>query len=164
MIGKPLALVNIGDGLELAGSDNNNWSTINSQRPHLYVLQPDGTPLPPNASGYISPIKLRDVDRTFNGMVGYFDSTAGATGSLGSTPTSDLDLSSISTYYPSTATTPPAEDPRVCISASANNFSLITPYFNSAGEAADSVINQAANMQVFGATMGPFLPIHATAS
>lgn len=155
IVGKPLALVNIGYSLELAGPENKNWSTVNQQGPDLHLLQPNGTSFPPKATGgYTFPVKLGDVDRTFDGLVGYFNSAVAAPGS------SDLDLSSIYTYYPST-TNPQPDDPRVRISASVGNFPLFTPYFNSAGKAGDPVVNQATNMQVFGAIMDPFLPIHA---
>ncbi|KAL9610371.1 MAG: hypothetical protein Q9167_004911 [Letrouitia subvulpina] len=162
IVGKPLALVNIGYSLELSGPENKNWSTVNTQGPDLHLLQPNGTSFPPKAAGgYTFPVKLGDVDRTFDGLVGYFNSATAATGSLTGTPAaSDLDLSSIYTYYPSNAS-PLPDDPRVRISASTGNFPLFTPYFNPAGKAGDPIVDQATNMQVFGVIMDPFLPIHA---
>ena len=72
IIGKPLALVNIGYSLELAGAENINWSTVNTQRPDLHLLQPDGSPFASGAAGgYTFPVKIGDVDRTFDGLVGY---------------------------------------------------------------------------------------------
>ena len=163
IIGKPLALVNIGYSLELAGPENTNWSTVNSQGPDLHLLQADGTPFPPKAGGgYTFPVKLGDKDRTFDGLIGYFNSaTTTLSPVIMANGNSDLDLATVYTYYPST--TPPSQsgDPRISISAQANNFPLFTPYFNSAGKAGDSVVNQALNMQVFGAIMDPFLPVHA---
>ncbi|KAL8832472.1 MAG: hypothetical protein Q9191_000242 [Dirinaria sp. TL-2023a] len=166
IIGKPLALVNIGYSLELAGPENKNWSTVNSQGPDLHLLQPDETPFPPGASGgYSFPVKLGDADRTFDGLIGYFNSALATQGGAASAPTpagqSDLNLSSIYTYYPSTNIPAPAGDPRVLISSTAQNFPLFTPYYLPAGKAGDPIQDQAKNMQVFGAIMDPFLPIHA---
>ncbi|KAL8692919.1 MAG: hypothetical protein Q9218_002145 [Villophora microphyllina] len=166
IIGKPLALVNIGYSLELAGSENKNWSTVNPQGPDLHLLQPDGTPFPPKAAGgYTFPVKIGDADRTFDGLIGYFNSAQLTQGGATTSPTpsgqSDLDLSTIYTYYPSTTTPSPSGDPRIHISATANNFPLFTPYYQPAGKAGDPIVDQATNMQVFGAIMDPFLPVHA---
>ena len=154
IIGKPLALVNIGYSLELAGAENTNWSTVNTQGPDLHLLQPDGSPFAAGAAGgYTFPVKIGDVDRTYDGLVGYFNTPT-------STSSSDLNLSSIYTYYPS-STTPQNGDPRVPISASPSNFPLFTPYYKSSGKAGDPITDQAINMQVFGTIMDPFLPVHA---
>ncbi|KAL8672154.1 MAG: hypothetical protein Q9168_003377 [Polycauliona sp. 1 TL-2023] len=163
IIGKPLALVNIGYSLELAGAENQNWSTVNTKAPDLHLLQPDGTSFAPNApGGYTFPIKLGDRDRTFDGLVGYFPSAAPhSNAAIAPASSSDLDLSSLYTYYPSSASSPPVGDPRIFPSAQNNNFPLFTPYFNSAGKAGDPIVDQVSKMQIFGAIMDPFLPIHA---
>ena len=83
IIGKPLALVNIGYSLELAGAENINWSTVNTQGPDLHLLQPDGSSFASGAAGgYTFPVKIGDVDRTFDGLVGYFNTQASASSGL----------------------------------------------------------------------------------
>jgi hypothetical protein len=136
IVGKPLALVNAGWSLELAGPENINWSTTNKTFPERTPLDPSkqppkvsmgsedgsGSQLPINSSaGYIFPVKLGDAERSFDGLVGYFPLTGAGLGTGGPASQipppvpakgakgmvqSDLDLRTLYTFF--TETLPPA--------------------------------------------------------
>jgi hypothetical protein len=157
IVGKPVALVNIGWSLELAGAENQNWSTVNTQDPDLHLLKRDGSSFAPNeAGGYTFPIKIGDDDRTFDGLVGYFPASATLAPNM-----SDLDLRSLYTYYAPAKKDPTSTDPRILISIAEENYPLFTPYYTSPGKAGDPLPDTASKLQVFGTIMDPFLPIHA---
>jgi hypothetical protein len=136
IVGKPLALVNAGWSLELAGPENTNWSTSNKKLPERTLLDPKKQPphvamdaedgsggqLPINSpAGYTFPVKLGDAERSFDGLVGYFPVTGAGIGAGGPTSKvpppvpakgahgmlhSDLDLRTLYTFF--TETLPPA--------------------------------------------------------
>ena len=71
IIGKPLALVNFGLSLELAGKENLNWSRVNLSDTDRHLLKPDGGSFAPGDAGsYTFPVKIGDRDRTFDGLIG----------------------------------------------------------------------------------------------
>jgi hypothetical protein len=157
IVGKPVALVNIGWSLELAGAENQNWSTVNTQEPDLHLLKPDGSSFNPGETGgYTFPIKIGDDDRTFDGLVGYFPASKTLAPN-----TSDVDLTSLYTYYAPATKNTGSDDPRILISTEAENYPLFTPYYFSSGKAGDPLPNTASKFHVFGTIMDPFLPIHA---
>jgi hypothetical protein len=120
IIGKPLALVNAGWSLELAGSQNINWSTSVPTKPARQLLKettndfpstdndPNGASFPVgDERGYTFPVKLGDSQRSFDGLVGYFplsqasskQVSAPTTAGTVSSPLSDLDLTKLYTYF-----------------------------------------------------------------
>jgi hypothetical protein len=164
IVGKPLALVNAGWSLELAGEANLNWSTTDPPicpKPPRTLLDPAGNQIPPNdKSSFTFPIKIGDSTRTFDGLVGYFLPSKSPL----SATTSDLDLSALYTFFTDHLPhpIPPAttSDPRVAISIS--NFPLHTPYWASCGHKGDAhLFNHDARLQVHGLLIDPFLPVHA---
>ncbi len=96
VVGRPLALANIGYSLELAAPPVRSQATTASDRPQP-AAEADAVLL----NDYPFRVKLGDKDRVFDGLVGYFEASSG-------TPTggADLDLSTIHTYFP--APSPPA--------------------------------------------------------
>jgi hypothetical protein len=112
IVGKPLALVNVGVSLELALPPLESQST----RP------PSDVPTTPSAAeillSYKFPIKIGDKERPFDGMVGYFD-TENSTSSATTWET-------FYTYFPASGTTP-SGDPRTPILP--ENFPTISPYY-----------------------------------
>jgi hypothetical protein len=171
IVGKPLALVNTGWSLELAGPENKNWSTVNTAEPYPKLL---GRPVGDTSDDYYRfPVKLGDRERTFDGLVGYFKTPdtpdkpitdPDATGLMAS----DFNLDNIYTYFndvTSTDTTKPrtTPDPRVPIDVP--NFPIFDPYYISAGSSTksttDLTLDHNTQLQIFGMIMDPFLPIHA---
>lgn len=184
LVGKPLALVNVGFSLELAGYPLENQST--AQVPvDLPILQ------------YCFPIKVGDKLRAFDGLVGYFNAVKNASGEV------DLDLSTLLTYFPSSdlpsskvtgsvkstfsafpnvpskAATTTNPDPTKKISADEDTYTRLKPYYSPTSvlpadttrvppkgkEIAQNDANQIRlihnrNLTVIGAIIDPFRPIH----
>ena len=69
VVGKPLALVNMGWSLELAGPPLHNQSSSKTKDDGCNLLR-----------DYVFPIRLGDKDRHHDGLVGYFDITIGDDG------------------------------------------------------------------------------------
>lgn len=113
IVGKPLALVNMGWSLELATDAYKNQSTKDMLPPVLPLLPPQTKPVisslkpPANTStpgdvippNYMPNIKLGDKDRVYDGLVGFWKYSADAPGSF--------DLSYSHTSPPSCPITPP---------------------------------------------------------
>ena len=170
MVGKPLALVNTGWSLELAGPENLNWSTVNEKDPYPKLI---GRP-PGNTSNdwYQFPVKLGDRERTYDGLVGYFKTpdkppvpttSPGATGLLAS----DFDLGSVYTYFveetmPDGTVSTKSDGVRIPISP--QNFPVMDPYYISSGSSTATSSAQTlmhnAKLQVFGMIIDPYLPVH----
>lgn len=112
LVGKPLALVNVGWSLELAGPALEAQNTLGN--------------LPANVDNemwsYDFPIKIGDADRPFDGVVGYFTSNNKTTGAT--------DWSKLYTYFPSTA--PSKKMQTVQISPS--NFPILKPTYIDASD------------------------------
>jgi hypothetical protein len=100
VVGRPLALANVGFSLELAAPPVKSQETTSSYvQPELYS-PPDKAEL----LGYKFPVKIGDKDRVYDGLVGYFEANDGAlTG--GVAPGNELKLGNILTYYPSAGST-----------------------------------------------------------
>ena len=98
LVGRPLALVNMGWSLELGSAPRSNESTVDDQSPdnapqQRYLTEdPSGNDRPT----YEFPLKLGDKSRNYDGMVGYFEPPAGKPSGK---PGDDLDLGHIYTYY-----------------------------------------------------------------
>jgi hypothetical protein len=117
IIGRPLALVNAGFSLELALPPME--STV---IPPLQPAQPPSSGEQPTEASmlysYAFPIKIGDRERTFDGVVGYFNNMGNVT-----------DWSKIYTYYSASSATetPESNDPRVGIAP--ENFDTLNPYY-----------------------------------
>ncbi|KAK6499506.1 hypothetical protein TWF506_004136 [Arthrobotrys conoides] len=101
LVGRPLALVNMGWSLELAAAPKKTQSTLNNQKnlSNPWGLLPD----PQNLKVYSFPVKFGDKGRANDGLVGYFNSFDQFT----RRPEDDLQLKKIYTYFQKN----PPEDP-----------------------------------------------------
>lgn len=112
VIGKPMALVNMGWSVELAAAPYSNESSLSKRAPGHGLAKIQGGP-----SQYDFKMKLGDKDRAFDGLIGYFETQ--------SSPTLDsqLQLGQIFTHYTelpsgamsSTTTGSPVHDFRTAI-------------------------------------------------
>lgn len=159
IVGKPLALVNMGWSLELDGPELRNQS-INSKvrSPNLTLLPPA-----PPALGefYTFQVKLGDKEREFDGLVGYFDVLEDKP--LGE----ELNLDYINTYFaPKDPTTPLRP-------ITTDEYPKFTSYwlppfpekppFDQIKPAVYAD-NRNKKLQIYGAIVDPFSPIHAFSS
>jgi hypothetical protein len=158
IVGKPLALVNMGWSLELDGPQLQNQSTSLDTQPDRFLLPPE-----PGGKFYTFQVKLGDKEREYDGLVGYFDVLEG------NPPAGhELDLNHINTYYPTKRTTLSPLEP-----ITTDTYPKFTPFWvppfpeNPPFKHIDPAVytdrrNQ--NLQIYGAIMDPFTPIHAYSS
>lgn len=157
VVGRPLALVNAGWSLELATDARRNQS-----HPHGQPSQAPSLPLVDAEETYMFPVKLGDVDRASDGLVGYFNTL--------SSPKvdDDIDLSKIYTYCtdePATGPLQPVTDgtiPRLrCFWLDPQKYLTCT----TPGEAAAGFTKDWNDQfAVFGTIIDPFSPITAYSS
>lgn len=146
IIGKPLALVNVGVSLELAIPPLESQST---RPPKLDPSTPSGADI---LFSYNFPIKIGDKDRPYDGMVGYFETdntTSGAT-----------TWEKLYTYFPASGATQPG-DPRSSIEPS--SFPSLSPYYvDPAGPLKNNSFRaaHATKYQVKTMLIDPYTPFH----
>ncbi|KAA8903424.1 hypothetical protein FN846DRAFT_55200 [Sphaerosporella brunnea] len=148
VVGKPLALVNMGWSLEMAADAYENQSTLNTVLPDRWLL-PDHDQ--PGRDLYSFHVKLGDKQRTFDGLVGYFDTQdAQISGN-------DLILEKLFTYFESDE----PKSPLVMIGK--DNYPILKPFFIRPDELNSVIIENKRNsfMRTFGAIVDPFTPVHA---
>ncbi|KAH8654011.1 hypothetical protein BGZ60DRAFT_496363 [Tricladium varicosporioides] len=121
IVGKPLAIVNVGWSLELAEPPLKHQHTLGAQPPAGYEENV--------MAEYRFPVKIGDKDRPFDGVVCYWD-----TDNNTSTSTATTSFNNIYTYpYPNSITdsttspNPNIPDPRTMIEP--DTFPTLTPYF-----------------------------------
>lgn len=156
IVGKPLALVNMGLSLELATDAYVNQSTLDTTEQPMWLLPGIKREV------YGFHVKLGDMDRTYDGLVGYFDTLPKPV------PGNELDLSKLYTYF---STLPPAAGSPVH-PISAADYPVFNPFWIppdavSSGNITDpSLIVAARNscLTAFGALVDPFTPIHGYSS
>jgi hypothetical protein len=143
IVGKPLALVNVGFSLQLATPPLVTQST----------LTPTSKTDSPDLTSYKFPVKIGDADRPFDGVLGYWDTDNGTTGTT--------DWTKLYTYFPTI--NPPATvgDPRTLIETS--NFPTLSPFFV---EPDASLINNsysatlAQKLQIKTVLLDPYTALH----
>lgn len=171
IVGKPLALVNMGLSLELDGPPLVNQSTLSAvKEPERQLLKPPVSEEEEDTKPYYQfQVRLGNAEAEYDGLVGYFDTTA---------PGTDvLDLDTVKTFFapadvdavkgpleplstenyplftafwePPFPTTPPYDDNN-------NNKVTIEP------DAFDDRRNS--HLSVFGAILDPFTPLQAYSS
>jgi hypothetical protein len=140
IVGKPLALVNVGLSLELATAPLSSQSTL-----------PPPAAKSPDLLGYKFPIKIGDIERPYDGVVGYFDTTGGVTA-----------WKKLYTYFVSPPSQPLlAGDPRSLIEPA--SFPTLSPFF---ADPAGSLVNGsyaatlASKMMVKTMLVDPYTPMH----
>ena len=188
IVGKPLALVNMGWSLELAIDALTDQSTKNTLPPTIPLLplaslaqiktvSRDIASKPSTSSNtasvntapssYTFKIKMGDQERTYDGLVGYWNSSSDVTGGF--------DYSKIYTYYPSNSSNAPT------VQIANANFPVFEPFWISPDSAAPAVqsgsssatasaptvldpstIVKARNshMTIFAAMIDPFTSLH----
>lgn len=154
VVGKPLALVNIGWCLELAEDAYVNQSTLNDAKPPLWLL-PD--PRDAQRELYSSPFKLGDRERSFDGLVGYFKTLEKQDDG------NDLVLDQCYTYYgikneEILATGSPL------VQIDKDNFPTLYPYFVNPKDSStliESQRNSKLSPNTFGTMIDPFTAVHA---
>ncbi|KAI5811787.1 hypothetical protein DFH27DRAFT_474694 [Peziza echinospora] len=163
IVGKPLALVNVGWSLELAEPEYASEATVENQVPQpVCLLQHQTDEIKPKLiPRYTFPFKLGDAERTYDGLVGYFDTLDKLDGKG-----NNLKLDKIHTYFESdkkswTELVTPAKYP-----------SLQTYYhdlmrYDSGQQQWVPIPTQTLTQQrlkeikAFGVVMDPFTPVHA---
>jgi len=148
--GKPFALVNTGLSLELSHAPHANYSTN---------VSPTAVP-EPGLESYGFQVKFGDKDRTFDGLLGYFQESS-------SSPM-EFNLDNFYTYFPGTDT---GDSMTVLIEP--ENYPALTPYYNKPGSGgADYVVKTPSQilmesnkrLTVFGMLVDPFTVVHAYTS
>jgi hypothetical protein len=167
VVGRPLALANVGFSLELAAPP------VKAQETTSPFVQPEYRNPRQKAAlltDYKFPVKIGDKDRVYDGLVGYFEANDGAiTG--GAKPGNELKLGNILTYYPSAGSSSTTN-----ISNKHRNYPTQQPYHLSTSTYTDLSPNstpekQAAaalalakahwsQMTMLGVLMDPFSSIH----
>ncbi|MCJ1355361.1 MAG: hypothetical protein MMC33_005352 [Icmadophila ericetorum] len=172
IVGKPLALVNMGWSLELATPPLQNESVLNllpqdrlllpASTPQLPSGQDPKNPAPPlSTPQYSFPLKLGDSERTYDGLIGFWKS------STSPSQPSGFDLDNLFTYWdspslPNSPTKLIQKSNFPCLSAfhvSPDAFaSNGTDTVNLSPTDYQNVWNQ--NLSIFSAIIDPFTAIH----
>ncbi|KJX99852.1 hypothetical protein TI39_contig350g00002 [Zymoseptoria brevis] len=162
IVGKPLALVNVGWSLELQAPPYKHQNTLGNTPPGN-PNDPIEYPEAANLDAYSFPIKLGDAERPFDGMVGYYLHTP-QTG----TPPSNLpskrtpnrtsrlttDWENLYTYFPSSNTS--ATKP-----LTPETFPSIRPYYNDPLTTPNLTTSRVDRYLVTTMLIDPYTPIHA---
>ncbi|KAI0007431.1 hypothetical protein F4779DRAFT_619592 [Xylariaceae sp. FL0662B] len=160
IVGKPLALVNTGWSLELDSPPFKNQSTKSKiQDPERDLTAPAD---PESAKEYYQfQVRLGDRDAAYDGLVGYFNTTA--------PDTDELNLNYIMTFF-----APENEELTNLKALNTDEYPLFTPFweppypteapYTDPIEPADFDNRRNARMSVFGAIVDPFTPVHAYSS
>lgn len=149
LVGKPLALVNMGWSLELASDEYINQSTFNNTTLPLKLL---------GKGGYQFPVKLGDKDRVYDGLVGYCK--MGEDGQ-------ELDLDTIYTYFlpGEKPGKPPPPPPPPLKLIDTSDFPLFEPFYVSPAGTVDAITSEwNSAMTLFGAIVDPFTAVHGYSS
>ncbi|KAI1171806.1 hypothetical protein F4777DRAFT_582528 [Nemania sp. FL0916] len=161
IVGKPLALVNTGWSLELDAPPFTNQSTKSKVSEPEYDL---AAPANSEKPFYKFQVRLGDRDASYDGLVGYFDTTGPGT--------DELNLDYIRTFF-----APDKEDMVPLKPLNTKEYPLFTPFWEPPYptdapygdstrqvEPVDFDDRRNARMSVFGAIVDPFTPIHAYSS
>ena len=148
IVGKPLALVNMGFSLELAAEEHTNQSTRNETPQDWWLLEGKG-----REHTYKFQVKLGDKKRTYDGLVGYFNTLGDQKDG------NDLKLDELYTFFlgrePEKATAP-------LIKINKTNYPTVRPYFIRPDKISSEEIERKRNeaLITFGAIVDPFTPVH----
>lgn len=163
IVGKPLALVNMGWSLELESPPLETQTTKSPlTAPERLLTKPDDDE--DKSPYYQFQVRFGDRDAEYDGLVGYFDTTV---------PGSDvLDLSKIKTFF-----TPEDGDIKPLETLNTKNYPLFTPFWEAPFptqapyDNGEFIVNPVefddrrnARMSVFGAIIDPFTPVQAYSS
>ncbi|KAK1777164.1 hypothetical protein QBC45DRAFT_198973 [Copromyces sp. CBS 386.78] len=150
IIGKPLALVNVGISLELAAPALVAQNTLGRARHRdpAYAANPDpGAAYADDLARYSFPVKLGDATRSFDGVVGYFDTDNTLAGG-GAT-----DWTSLHTYFL-------PDRPTAHVQSIAPPFPSLSPYFVHPETTPDMARAAAARWSIKSLLVDPYTPLH----
>ncbi|KAI5783943.1 hypothetical protein DFH27DRAFT_615801 [Peziza echinospora] len=166
LVGRPLALVNMGWSLELSTRPKTNQSSLASQRQAkspLGLLEGFGDGV------YEFPVRLGDRSRLTDGLVGYFG--AASKEDRLADPANELDLSTLYTHFAPAAGPTGPNDPVTAIGTEKHPYPKLRAFwldptaerYSSLKEPAfeNYVADHNAELKVFGALVDPFLPVTA---
>ncbi|KAH8901387.1 hypothetical protein GQ53DRAFT_851002 [Thozetella sp. PMI_491] len=153
IVGKPLALTNVGLSLELAQPAWWKQSTMPSPLavPDKATVDPLRTDAMKQLSNYPFPVKMGDADRSFDGVVAYWDATDQRTGDA------QNPFGSIYTYFPAD------KDDGVRKEIAPDNFPRLYPFFTDpAAYTAGTGFIEASIAQMTTKTVliDPYTPVH----
>jgi hypothetical protein len=154
VVGKPLALVNVGWSLELstpALTPQNTYPLAST--PETWTQRT--TKAQSELSGYTFPLKIGDRDRTYDGVVGYFNS------SNDGKPNPTTDWKTLYTYFTSSDH---AANPDVKVISGEDQFLPSNPYYTDPQNLASTstlTSEKAKQYHVTTLIMDPYTPIHA---
>ncbi|MCJ1345799.1 hypothetical protein MMC31_004008 [Peltigera leucophlebia] len=162
VVGKPLALVNMGWSLELDGPQLQNKSTnaiVRNAEQSLLLPGPDDPP----SNVYTFQVKPGDKEREYDGLVGYFDVLNGHP-PIGQ----ELNLDQIKTYFAPETTMTPLK-PMTTDEYFKFTAYWVPPFPETAPfdqPIAPDVYTDLRNkkLQIYGAIVDPFTPIHGYSS
>ncbi|KAK6860468.1 hypothetical protein PG995_004104 [Apiospora arundinis] len=165
IVGKPLALVNMGWSLELDGPPFSLQSTkATVQDPERWLTEKSTDDPEDKRKVYEFQVRLGDADAAYDGLVGYFDTKA---------PGSDaLDLGHVRTFF-----APQKETLEPLKRLDTDTYPVFTPFWEAPFPTESPyddptrvvsperfVDRRNARMSVFGAIVDPFTPVHAYSS
>ncbi|KAM0360388.1 hypothetical protein ACHAPK_009116 [Fusarium culmorum] len=174
IVGRPVALVNMGWSLELDGPPLDCQADTQNPFPERYLTKNDAQP---KAPVYEFQVRLGDRDSQYDGLVGYFDLSSP------STPDSaykELDLTHINTFF-ALAETKPGDEKKVPLGLplsmlTTDTYPRFKPHYISPVRPADQnspaprktpgyYQNERNNkLQVYGALIDPFTGVHGYSS
>lgn len=155
VVGKPLALVNMGWSLELEVDAYENQSTWNTKDPELWLIPDESGQTQHNL--YNFHVKLGDKDRVYDGLVGYFNTAEKPV------PGNELDLDNLYTYFDSDAK-PVDKNPLRIIDKT--DYPTFQPFWVRPDSTPPEQIitTRNKNLSAFGAIVDPFTPVHGYSS
>ncbi|KAI8207723.1 hypothetical protein K4K52_002066, partial [Colletotrichum sp. SAR 10_76] len=174
IVGRPLALANMGWSLELDGPPLDCQADAKRPFPERYLTRSD---VQPDAPVYEFQVRLGDRDSQYDGLVGYFD--------LPSQPTPDstykeLDLSHINTFFASIEAKEPDDEskpvPLRLNMLKTDTYPRFKPHYISPIFPATQTLpttrktpglyqnERNAKLQVYGALLDPFTAVHGYSS
>ncbi|KAI1746877.1 hypothetical protein F4782DRAFT_523061 [Xylaria castorea] len=162
IIGRPLALINMGWSLELGTDENTNQSKVNEKPPLRHLLPSSASNTVADDKLYKFPLKMGDEHRAYDGLVGYFKTRD----PKDQKPDDYLDLSTCYTYFGTKNKVPGSELDLVKIDNT--NYPLLDPFYidpittDAAGM--ENKHNEMLSQRTFGAIVDPFRPVHGYTS
>ncbi|KAL8756888.1 MAG: hypothetical protein Q9184_004359, partial [Pyrenodesmia sp. 2 TL-2023] len=148
IVGKPLALVEVGFSLELAHAPLRSQIVPSPPEPLGLAVSTEREPL----LSYKFPIKIGDAERPFHGVVGFFDNIDGVT-----------DWEKLHTYFTSRSLVATREEGDPCVPILPENFDTLSPFHTAPDEftsSADYVAAKAERLLVKTMLIDPYTPLH----
>lgn len=162
IIGRPLALINMGWSLELGTPENTNHSTVNTNPPLRHLLRSSAGDKVADDKLYTFPLKMGDEHRAYDGLVGYFETYKNLQDQK---PGDYLDLSKCYTYF---GTENKVSGSELLVKIDKTKYPVLEPYYidpikTDAAEM-ENIRNEMLRKATYGAIVDPFRPVHGYTS